>query len=342
MDTAYTLEVLRQLMAIDSPSGFTASVMDCVERLSDYPCQRTHKGNCIITIPGEETESVGFCAHVDTLGLMVRSIKDNGALAVTPVGGPIAATLDSELCRLHTRDGQVYDGTVFFEKPAAHVYKESRDQRTFETLEVRLDVCADTAEAVRALGVDHGDYVCIDPKLVMTDTGFIKSRFLDDKLSVAILLGLAHHYAQAGKKPRQTLKLLISSYEEVGHGMAWIPQDLHTLIAVDMGCIGDDLACSEYDVSICAKDSSGPYDYALTSRLIQLAKAANLDYAVDIYPFYGSDVSAALSGGNDLRGALIGPGVFASHGYERSHVRAVANTMKLLDALWEQGIHGSN
>ncbi len=330
VNTEYVLDVLKTLMSIDSPSGFTGKVMKKVEELSDFPPERTRKGNLIITIPGVSEQITAFCAHVDTLGLMVRSIKADGALAVVPVGGPSAPTLDSELCRVYTRSGTVYTGTVFFDKPAVHVYKESRDQRTFDNLEVRLDEAVRTADEVKALGIENGDYICIDPKTIITEKGFIKSRFLDDKLSVAILLGVAHAIYESGSKPERTIKILISSYEEVGHGMAWIPEDVNELIAVDMGCIGSDLSCTEMDVSICAKDGSGPYDYGITSRLVALAKEKKLDYAVDIYPFYSSDVSAAMYGGNDIRGALIGPGVFASHGYERSHVRAVENTCKLI------------
>ncbi len=334
----YVLQTLKEIMQIDSPSGYTAAVMEKVEQKAEalgYSFEMTHKGNGIITIPGKDLEYVvGFCAHVDTLGLMVRSIKENGALAFTKIGGPNLATVDSELCRIHTRDGRVYDGTVYCTKPASHVYKEAGKERSEENLEVRLDEDVSSKEEVQKLGVQAGDYICIDPKFTITPSGYIKSRFLDDKLSVAILLGVLEHFASHHLIPSHTVKILISTYEEVGHGMAWIPQDIRELIAVDMGCIGEDLSCTEKMVSICAKDSSGPYDYAITSRLAELAKENELEYAIDIYPYYGSDVSAALSGGQDIQGALIGPGVFASHAYERSHVKAVENTMKLLIAYW--------
>lgn len=338
ISTEYVLQTLEEIMHVDSPSGYTAAVMEKVEQKVEalgYSFEMTHKGNGVITVPGKDLEYVvGFCAHVDTLGLMVRSIKENGALAFTKIGGPNLATVDSELCRVHTRDGRVYDGTVYCTKPASHVYKEAGKERSEENLEVRLDEDVSSKEDVQKLGIQTGDYICIDPKFVLTSSGYIKSRFLDDKLSVAILLGVLEHFSTHNLIPSHTVKILISTYEEVGHGMAWIPQDIRELIAVDMGCIGDDLSCSEKMVSICAKDSSGPYDYSITSRLAELAKENELDYAIDIYPYYGSDVSAALSGGQDIQGALIGPGVFASHAYERSHVKAVENTMKLLIAYW--------
>ena len=336
MNTDYVLEALTELMAKDSPSGFTAEVMELVERKVEelgFGFELTHKGNGIITVPGLDPEYVvGFCAHVDTLGLMVRSIKENGALTFTKIGGPVVTTYDSELCRVHTRDGRVYDATVYSTHPAKHVFKDCEEARTEENLEVRLDEDVRSKQDVLDLGIQVGDYICIDPKLVITPSGFIKSRFLDDKLSVAILLGVLDYLASNHITPSHTIKILISTYEEVGHGMAWIPNDIQELIAVDMGCIGSDLSCTEQMVSICAKDSSGPYDYAITSRMVELAKEENLDFAIDIYPSYSSDVSAALRGGADIQGGLIGPGVFASHAYERSSINAVENTMKLLIA----------
>ena len=336
LDLTFVKETLRDLMAIDSPSGFTAEVMEKVEEIADdlgYRFELTNKGCGIITVPGLDPEYVvGFCAHVDTLGLMVRSIKDNGALRFTKIGGPVIATYDSELVRVYTRDGRRYDGTIYFTKPAGHVYKESGDVRTEEMLEVRLDEDVFTKEEVQALGIQAGDYICLDPKFILTPSGIIKSRFLDDKLSVAILLGVLEYFSRSGIIPSHTVKILISTYEEVSHGMSWIPADIKELIGVDMGCIGDDLNCTEKMVSICAKDSAGPYDYDITSRLAELAKENDLDYCIDIYPYYSSDVTCALGAGNDIRGGLLGPGVFASHAYERSTMEAVENTMKLLIA----------
>ena len=185
---------------------------------------------------------------------------------------------------------------------------------------------------VEELGICPGDFIFIDPKTTITESGFIKSRFIDDKGSVAALMGLLEIFNREKITPKYTTKLFISIYEEVGHGASYIPNDITEMIAVDMGCIGDDLSCTEYDVSICAKDSGGPYDYNMVTSLIELAKENDIKYAVDIYPMYGSDVGAALRGGNDIRGALIGPGVHASHGMERTHYEGLENTIKLLVA----------
>lgn len=330
----YILKVLKDIMAIDSPSGFTKDVIAYCEKEAQqlgFQTQKTNKGNLEIFVDGQDDYTVGFCAHVDTLGLMVRSIQSNGTLAFTNVGGPLVPTLDGEYCRIITRDQQVYTGTILSNSPAAHVFKNAKTvERSCDTMHIRIDEIVKSKEDVEKLGICNGDYIAIDTKTMITDSGFIKSRFLDDKMSVAILFGMLKTIAENHQKPAHNLLLMISTFEEVGHGSSYIPECISELIAVDMGCIGLDLACSEFDVSICAKDGSGPYDYDMTTRLIHLAKEHQLQYAVDIYPFYSSDVSAALRGGHNIKGALIGPGVGASHGMERTHIQAVENTLKLI------------
>lgn len=328
------LNFLKDIMAIDSPSGYTKEVIAYCQKEAEklgFQTAYTHKGNLEIFVEGQDDYTVGFCAHVDTLGLMVRSIKDDGTLAFTNIGGPIIPTLDGEYCRIITRDQKVYTGTILSNSPAVHVFSDAKSlERSCETMHVRIDEQVHCKDDVLKLGIQNGDYIAIETKTTITPSGFIKSRFLDDKMSVAILFGILKYLSQNHIKPKHRLMLMISTFEEVGHGSSYLPPNVSELIAVDMGCIGLDLACSEYDVSICAKDSSGPYDYEMTSRFIELAKKNHLQYAVDIYPFYGSDVSAALKGGQNIKGALIGPGVAASHGMERTHIQAVENTYKLI------------
>jgi putative aminopeptidase FrvX len=194
---------------------------------------------------------------------------------------------------------------------------------------IRVDEVVKSKEDTQNLGIEVGNFIFIDTKTVITESGFVKSRFLDDKINVASIFGMIKYLKENKITPKYTLKFIISTYEEVGHGASYIPE-MDEMIAVDMGCIGDDLTCTEYDVSICAKDSSGPYDYNLTNRLVEIAKKEKLNHAVDIYPYYGSDVSASLRGGNDIRGALCGPGVHASHGMERTHIDGIEATIKLL------------
>lgn len=331
----FLLNTVKELLEFDSPTGYCFEIMDKVEEIVKnlgFKFERNRKGNGIITIDGKSSEKViGLAAHVDTLGAMVRSITSSGTLKFTLLGGPIVPTLDSEYCRIRTRNNKVYTGTFLSTSPAVHVYQDAKDKkRDPENMEVRIDEVVKSKEDVEKLGISVGDFICIDPKTTITESGFVKSRFIDDKASVAILLALLETIKRENITLSHDVRIIISTYEEVGHGSASIPAEITELISVDMGCIGDDLTCTEYDVSICAKDSGGPYDFNITTDFINLAKNNNLNYAVDIYPFYGSDTCAALRGGNDIRGGLIGPGVHASHGMERTHYEGMENTLKLL------------
>ena len=335
MNKSYILDFAKKVLAIDSPSGYTKKVIEMLEKEAHelgYETFKNAKGNLHIIVEGKSNErTIGVSAHTDTLGLMVRSISSDGTLKFTTLGGPQLPTLDGEYCRIYTRNGHCYTGTILSTSPASHVYSDADKARNCENMMIRLDEVVKSKEDVEKLGIQNGDIIAIDPKTTITPTDFIKSRFLDDKISVACLFGVLHHFKENEIKPAYKTILIISTYEEVGHGAANIPE-VDELLACDMGCIGLDLACSEYDVSICAKDSSGPYDYEIVSKLIELAKQEKCNYAVDIYPYYGSDVSAALRGGNNIRGALIGPGVHASHGMERTHYQAVESAVKLMIA----------
>lgn len=331
----YVLGISKQILKIDSPSGYCKYVIDFLEKeCTDlgYSFSRTNKGNGIISIKGNSSEkTIGLSAHVDTLGLMVRSISSDGTLKTSPIGGVMYSTFDSEYCKIQTRNGKTYTGTILSDKPAAHVYKGANSEaRNDETMHVRLDELVNSKEDVEKLGIFAGDFIFIDPKTTITESGFIKSRFLDDKISVGIIFGLLKKWKENNEKPKYNIEIFISTYEEVGHGLAHIPKQLDELIAVDMGCIGEDLTCTEHTVSICAKDSMSPYDYDLTTSLINIARQNEINFVVDIYPMYSSDASASLRAGHDVRVALVGTGVHASHGLERTHYDGILNTMKLL------------
>ncbi|EKQ57005.1 MULTISPECIES: M42 family metallopeptidase [unclassified Clostridium] len=331
----YILDIAKEILETDSPTGYCFEVIDKIKSIAEgfgYNFETTNKGCGIITIKGKSEEKVvGLSAHVDTLGAMVRSITGEGKLKFTLLGGPIVPTLDGEYCIIRTREGKKFTGTFLSTSPAAHVFEDSSNKiRDAKNMEIRIDERVGSKDDTINLGICPGDFIFIDPKTTITENGFIKSRFIDDKGSVSCLMGLLELFNREKIVPNYTTKIFISTYEEVGHGSSFIPKDINELIAVDMGCIGDDLSCTEYDVSICAKDSGGPYDYNMVTKLVNLAKDNKLSYAVDIYPMYGSDVGAALRGGNDIRGALIGPGVHASHGMERTHYNALENTIKLL------------
>ena len=330
---AFLLDTLQKLLEQDSPTGFTEKVVAVAEEIArklGFDARRTNKGNLIVTVPGREPgRRVGLCAHVDTLGLMVRSVTADGMLMVTKVGGPLLPTLDGEYCRIYTREGRVYTGTVLSLSPSAHVQDDAATRpRDEKNMAVRIDEKVHSKEDVLALGIAAGDYVCYDPKTTVTESGFVKSRFLDDKASAACLLTLLWQMHETGTRPRFETCFAFTVHEEVGHGGSTLPL-VDELLAVDMGCIGEDLNCTEYQVSICAKDNGGPYDYGMVSRLVALAKEQKVDYAVDIYPHYGSDVGAAWRAGMDCRAALIGPGVHASHGMERTHLDGLNATLRL-------------
>ncbi|MBO4422495.1 MAG: M42 family metallopeptidase [Clostridia bacterium] len=330
----YYKNTLLTLMNTPSPSGYYQEVMPVVKSICESDgCSfgMTRKGCGIITVKGEDDTVIGCAAHCDTLGAMVRHIAENGDISFTRVGGPMLNTLDGEYCTVLTRDGRRYTGTFLSRSPAAHVYDDAESRkRDEENMYVRLDEVVSCAEDIEKLGIENGNYIFIDPKTEFTPSGFIKSRFIDDKASVACLLTAAHIINEEKIKLPHTVKMLITIYEEVGHGASWIPSDITEMLGVDMGCVGKDLSCDEYKVSICAKDSFGPYDYALTNRLVALAKENGLDYAVDIYPHYGSDVGAMYRSGYDVPGALIGTGVHASHGMERAHMSGIKNTVLLI------------
>ncbi len=329
----YIIDFAKRVLAIPSPSGYTEQVIRfCQEEATKlgYHTELSKKGNLIIHVKGKTDFKLGLSGHVDTLGAMVRSITASGDLKFTSIGGPIWPTLDGEFCTIHTRSGKDYTGTFLSVSPSSHINKDALTmERSPEKMAVRIDEVVESANDVKKLGIAPGDFIFFDPKTTVTPSGYIKSRFLDDKISVSVLFGLLAHLARTKLIPAQTLTIIISTYVEVGHGASFVPE-LDELIAVDMGCIGEDLSCNERMVSICCKDSGGPYDYKIVSKLANLAKDNALDFATDIYPFYGSDVTAALHGGNDLRGGLIGPGVHASHGMERTHIKALENTLKLL------------
>ena len=332
----YIIKTIETLVNIPSPSGFTKEVMEYVKSEAEkfgYSGKYSQKGGLILSVFGKNSETLGLSAHVDTLGAMVRSIDAEGTLKFTLVGGYTMHSIEGCYCKIHTRGGQTYTGTILIKSASVHSYDDAKTlERIDRNMLVRIDEPVKSKEDVLVLGINSGDYISFDAKFQYTDSGFIKSRHLDDKASVALLLGMLKDLSEGNLIPDKNLKILISNYEEVGYGASWLPQDIKEFLAIDMGAIGDDLNGNEYSVTICAKDSSGPYDYDMTNRLIALAKAQEIDYVVDIFPHYGSDVSSALRGGNDICGALIGPGVHASHGMERTHKSGLENTLKLLKA----------
>lgn len=333
-----TVSLLKQLVEIPSPSGYTKEIMDFMENLLkdlQVTYTRTNKGALIATIKGEDDSKHRLLtAHTDTLGAMVKEVKSSGRLKLSMVGGFNWNAVEGEYCTIHTASGKKIRGTILMHQTTVHVYKNAgalpRDE---QNMEIRVDAKVTNAEDTRKLGIEVGDFVSFDPRFEETDTGFIKSRHLDDKASTALLLQLIKTLKENNIVLPHTTHFYISNNEEIGYGgNSNIPEQTVEYIAVDMGAIGDGQTSDEYTVSICAKDSSGPYHYELTRQLVELSKRENIDYKLDIYPNYGSDASAAIRAGFDVKHALFGPGIEASHAYERTHIDSLKNTAELLYA----------
>lgn len=332
--TEQILKYIKDLCETPSPTGYTKRaekyLMEEFEKMGYKPYQN-HKGNVIVPIKEGTENGLLLSAHVDTLGLMVRSIKSNGRLRVTALGGYPLAYGEQENVTIITRSGKEYTGVFRINEPAVHGSTDPKEiSRDDKNMEVVIDEITNSAEETEKLGISAGDFIAYDPRF-RVDNGFVKSRHLDDKASAGVLMALAKDIKENNININRPLYLAFTIYEEVGHGAAsGHPQGITDMIAVDMGVVYDDLKTDETKVSICAKDSSGPYNYDLTNELIEEAKANDIDYAIDIYPLYGSDASAAVASANDFRHALVGSGVAASHGYERTHVNGLNGLYKLL------------
>lgn len=335
----YALDQLEKLIAIPSPSGFTSHVSDYVfselQALGLKP-EKTIKGGVVVQLAGDKADKgpLVLSAHLDTLGAMVMTVKENGRLKVSPIGGLSPNNTETENVVIWTRDGKEYTGTFQLENPAVHVNKEYNEKvRTFNNMEVVIDALVKNKEDVLALGINSGDLITFDPRYNLSPTGYIKSRFLDDKLACAILLALAKALAIEDVLANRKLYLYFTVFEEVGHGAGgFVPKDAEEILAVDMGCVGEGLNCDETMVSIGAMDSRGPFNQSVVDQLVDLAKAGGLNYCVDIYPYYNSDADLAVNAGYEMAHGVLGPGVAASHGYERSHIDGLSNTFDLLYA----------
>lgn len=327
----YIVEQTEKVIGIDSPTGYHYNVqkylVDTIQAMG-FEVRTLRKGGVIANLGGEGNPLM-MLAHVDTLGAFVHYIKGNGRLAISN-GTLNPNNIETENVRVITRSGAVYEGAIQLENASVHVNPDVNAERKFTNLEVVLDEDVTSKEDVEKLGICAGDFLAVEPRFQVTEKGYIKSRFLDDKASSGVLLGIAKYVSEHPGCLKRNVQLFFTTFEEIGHGAsAGIPEEIEDLLAVDMGCVGDHLACTEKQVSICAKDSSGAYHFEMTNELIEVAKEHGIDYAVDIYPSYGSDAGAALRSGKDVRYALIGQGVYASHGYERTHKDGMKQTFEL-------------
>ena len=335
IDTHYMLEFLTGLLKTPSPTGLTDLAIAFTEQaLSAFPeleISHTRKGALVAKWPGEHNNTPrALTAHVDTLGAMVKEIKNNGRLKLTKLGGFSWNTVEGEGCTVFTRDSKTVRGSILLSKASSHVHGAdvTETKRTDDVMEVRLDARTSSAKETKALGIEVGDFVAFDPRIEVTN-GFVRSRHLDDKACVANILAAVKTLHDAGLKPAQNTCLHISNYEEVGHGGAHgFPSDLAELVTLDMAAIGEGQTSDEFHATLCVKDTGGPYHYGLNQKLLALADEHEIPYQVDIYPYYGSDGEALWRAGGDAAVSLIGPGVDASHNYERTHTDALVATTK--------------
>lgn len=333
-----TIDYLKKLTSIASPTGFTREVSDYlveeVERLG-YTAIRTNKGGVNVVVKGKnDNKHRVVTAHVDTLGAMVRGVKADGRLKMAKIGGYPWNMIEGENCLVHVAStGETVSGTILIHQTSTHVYRDAGTaERTEDNMEVRLDAKVRNEKETRDIGIDVGDFISFDPRTIITETGFIKSRFLDDKVSAAILLDLLRKYKEENIQLPHTTHFMFSVFEEVGHGAnSNLPKEAVEYLAVDMGAMGDDQQTDEYTVSICVKDASGPYNYEFRNHLVQLAKENGIQYKLDIYPYYGSDASAAMRAGAEVKHALLGAGIESSHSYERTHIDSVEETYKMVN-----------
>lgn len=331
------IERLEALLRTPSPTGDTAAALALVagwmEEMGLAPVF-TKKGALTVTIDGQSDAAPrAVTGHVDTLGAIVTQIKPNGRLTFDRLGGYPYYAVNGEYCWVFTADGSVHTGTAVLVKSSVHVHREQVRDREWkiDEMEIRLDARTTSADETRGLGIEVGDMVAWDPRTVVTPTGYVKSRHLDDKAGVAVMVAALQALIDGRVEPAQRTTFHFSDFEEVGHGAAaGVPADVAELVAVDMGALGEGLQGNEHAVSICAKDSGGPYDLGIRRRLATLAREYGVPYKLDIYPYYGSDAEAALRAGGDHRIGLFGPGIDASHSFERTHRDALEASTRLL------------
>ena len=336
IDTDYLTTFLIYLLNTPGPTGDAERGIAYTEtalRELGLETQRTVKGALVATLAGRADDAPrAVTAHVDTLGAMVKEVKPNGRLVLTQIGGYPWNAIEGEGVTVATEANETYRGSVQLTKASSHVHGHAvgETKREATTLEVRIDARTSSMAETKALGIVVGDFVYLDPRVEQTN-GFIRSRHLDDKAGVACVLAAVKALRDAGQTPAQRTTIHVSNYEEVGHGAAGgFPTDLVELLTVDMAAIGDGQASDEFHCTLCVKDSGGPYHIGMNRKLRRLASENGLDLRTDVYPYYGSDGEALWRAGADVRVALVGPGVDASHSYERTHTDALVDTAKLI------------
>lgn len=335
IDTQFLKDCFRDVVSVPSPVGYFTEMNQVLARYAaafGKEITYDNRHTAYITLDGQDnSKTVLIGAHGDTLGMMVRCVDANGMLRFRVLGGMNLHSVEGETVTVHASNGKKYTGLVACQNHSTHVFRGANNvERTEDTMVVILDEDVQTREQVRALGICNGDYISVDPRCQITDNGYIKSRYIDDKGPVACCLTLLKYLADNGLKPKYRTLLAFPYYEEVGTGGRYVPEEVSEYIAVDIALIGPELEGNERSVTVCAKDANGPYDYALRKRLVAYGKKAGCSCVEDVFLVYSSDAHAVERGGNNVASALVGMGTYCTHGMERTHVEGMENTVKLL------------
>lgn len=333
-DPKYVLDTFKSLLAIDSTTGQFREIQNWViaeiERLG-FPYTVTHKGGVLADLGGEGN-ALAIAAHLDDIGLMVRHFNADGTLNVCAVGGLYPVYCVGENVRIYTGDGKVITGTVCRTPNSIHVTEE--EIRTTigdfrKNICVVIDEPVHSAAETRALGIETGDMIALEPRFTMAN-GYIKSRFIDDKACAATLFNVMKTIRDQKLIPGGKVYAYFSCYEEIGHGTTWLPADVKDILSIDIAPTGPEQNSEEHLVTIFAKDSRYPYHVEMTKELRDIARREGIDYVMDVFtPHYGTDGDTSVAAGYDIRHAAIGPGTANSHGYERTHIDGLKNTYAL-------------
>ena len=335
LQEGFFLDCLEELLKTPSPVGYDVAMKPVLERYAAEFGQKVwydNKGTAYITLEGlDNSKTVMVSTHLDTLGLVVRRIEPDGTILVRNMGALNFHSAEGETVTIFTRDGRSYTGLLTVCSHSIHVFDDCREMpRDEHHMMVLLDERVCCKADVSRLGIRNGDLIAIEPRFEVTPSGFVKSRFLDDKAAVACVFAMMKAMREQGLKPRYRTVIGFTYMEEVMLGGNYIPQEISEAVALDIGCIGPDQDGTEYGVSICAYDNNGPYNWELTTRLVHLAEKLGCDYAVDTFRHYGSDCSAAIKGGCNVKVGVFGMAVTCSHGRERTHMDGLRNTYNLL------------
>ena len=334
-DEQFNIACFRELINTPSPVGYDILMNPVLEKYASMfglPVTYDNKGTAYITVDGQDnSKTVMVSTHLDTLGLVVRRIESDGTLRVRNMGALNFHSAEGETVTVFTRSGKAYTGLLTVSSHSIHVFDDCREMpRDEHNMLILLDERVSSKEDVQKLGIRNGDLIAIEPRFELTPSGFLKSRFIDDKAAVSCCFTMLKYLQEHNLKPKYRTMIGFTYMEEVMLGGNYMPPEVSEAVALDIGCIGPDQDGTEFGVSICAYDNNGPYNYELTTRLINLAEKLGCDYAVDTFRHYGSDCSAAIKGGCNVKVGVFGMAVSCSHGRERTHLEGLRNTMDLL------------